>query len=271
MAVKWITSVKNGTVKEIQKLSTKTKVRYEKETYVLEGKKQILELPIDRISTLIVREDQQPFYEAHYGEAFAHMDVLVLDAGVYKHISMDTTSQGVMALVAMKYHRLDQEKVHSNGLYLMCESIQDPGNMGTLIRVADAVGADGVIVNRTSVDPYHPKVVKSTMGSMEHIPVYISDNLEEAVLFLQKHSITVYGAYLDATSYSYDTLDYRGGTCFVIGNEGNGMTDSLIQAVNQRVYIPMPGQSESLNASVAGGVLLYEALRQRRQSIPKSQ
>ncbi len=263
MAVKSIASTKNETIKRIQKLSQKAKLRYEEGVYVLEGKKQVLELAPEHIRMLIVREDQWPFYEMHYGDVLHQMEVVILSASVYKHISMDTTSQGIMALVAINHVRLTSDGIKEKGLYLMCESIQDPGNMGTLIRVADAVQADGVIVNRTSVDPYHPKVVKSSMGSIEHVPVYIEEELTDAVQRLQSRGISVYGAYLDE-SYPYDAPNYSKGTCFIIGNEGNGITNTLIQATDYRVHIPMPGQSESLNASVAGGVLLYEALRQRR-------
>lgn len=116
-------------------------------------------------------------------------------------------------------------------------------------------------MNTTTVDSYNPKVVKSTAGSLEHIELYIVDNLVEALEFISSKGIVTYGAHLDDSKYHYD-YEYKKGVCFVIGNEGNGISKEVINVVDYKVKIPMPGQSESLNAAIAAAILLYEARRQ---------
>lgn len=258
MILKEIVSSGNDTVKLIKKLQTKSKARYEEKLYVVEGLKQVRELETERIDclivshkdkleTLVLNEDQQ---------------VIVVSEKLFGEISTDPAPQGIMALVHMRQQDFKREKLDPSGLYLMLDTIQDPGNLGTIIRVADAVGIQGIFMNASTVDCYNPKVVKSTMGSLEHIDLFVVPDLFDIIEAMKQRKIKVFGAYLEG-SISHFEADYKGGTCVIIGNEGNGIRDEIIALADSRIRIPMPGKSESLNASVATSVILYEALRQR--------
>lgn len=259
MSIKKITSNTNKQLKWIKKLQVQSKERHLQSVYVVEGKKQVLELNIKNVHTLILdeRADLKLFelYEC---------DILILSQELFKSVSLDKTPQGYMAIAKMKLNQFESQKLNENGLYLVLESIQDPGNMGTMIRVCDAVKADGIIYNKESVDIYHPKVVKSTVGSLGRVKCYQVDDLTQAIHKLQSNKIRVYGAYLDESS-SHFAKHYDQGTAFVIGNEGNGISDQVIKCVDERVTIPILGGAESLNAAIAASVLLYEAVRQRIQ------
>jgi len=145
---------------------------------------------------------------------------------------------------------------------LVLENLQDPGNLGTILRTGEGAGINGVIMSHDTVDIYNPKVTRSTMGSIFRVPfVYVDDLLEVAETMKQKNIIT-YAAHLNGTDYTKE--DYQKGTAFFIGNEGNGLTDKLTDKVQKKIKIPMCGKVESLNAAMASGLLVYEARRQRQ-------
>jgi len=259
MNLKKINSKNNETIKWLKKLQTKSKVRRTEGLYIVEGYKQIRELQEDRIHTLVVsdKKDVQEF------KLLETVNIIMVDKNIFNDVSTDITPQGVLAVVKMARHDFYETELSAEGIYLAIDSIQDPGNMGTIVRLCDAAGAKGIIVNKTTVDLYNPKVVKSTMGSLEHMNVYVVDDLVEGLNHLKKLGIKSYGSHLEDSKYHFD-YDYTGGICFVIGNEGKGISKEILEAVDYKVKIPMPGQAESLNASVAASVLVYEALRQLR-------
>ena len=145
---------------------------------------------------------------------------------------------------------------------MLIENLQDPGNLGTMIRTAEGAGVTGILISRESVDLYNPKTIRSTMGSIYRVPVHITDSLTGLVPLLHQRGIRTYAAHLRGTK-SYTEADYRTGTAFLIGNEGNGLTEELADAADQYIRIPMEGQVESLNAAMAAGILMYEVKRQR--------
>jgi len=146
---------------------------------------------------------------------------------------------------------------------LLLENLQDPGNVGTIMRTAEGAGADGIILSRTSVDLYHPKTIRSTMGSIYRMPFLYVNSLEEILPVLKKQGIRTYAAHLQGKN-CYDQEDYRKGCAFFIGNEGNGLSESLSRQADAWIRIPMQGKLESLNAAIAASILMYEACRQRR-------
>ena len=257
---KRIDSPKNPLIKRIRKLQTKSKFRGEEKCYIVEGYKQVDELPLEKIQLIVLSKEEDMERYSHLADK-----AVFIDEQLFREISTDQSPQGVLALVAMKQVSFYEHQVNPSGLYLALDGIQDPGNLGTMIRVADAVGATGIILGKDCVDLYNPKVVKSTKGALEHVDVFRVDDLAEALALLGEKGIVRYGAYLDDSRYHYDYDYSAGGTCFVIGNEGNGISEEVINVCDYKVKIPMPGSAESLNASIAASVLLYEALRQRMQ------
>ena len=187
-------------------------------------------------------------------------------ANVFKTMCDTVTPQGVLAVVKMQDFTLEDvlgigtdKKAH----VMILESLQDPGNMGTIIRTAEGAGATGIIMNTTTVDIYSPKVVRSTMGSIFRVPHIVTKDLHETIVSLQKqYGLSVYAAHLKGEIY-YDSFDFTAPTAFMIGNEGNGLTDETSNLATSYLKIPMEGQLESLNASVAASLLMYETHRQR--------
>ena len=148
--------------------------------------------------------------------------------------------------------------------FFILENLQDPGNLGTILRTAEGAGVTGLILSSDSVDPYNPKVVRSTMGAVFRVPFAVVDDFGQMLDTLQKEGIAIYAAHLDGKIfYKYD---YKESCAFLIGNEGNGLTEAAVAAADRKILIPMKGQVESLNAAVAATVLMYEVLRQREWS-----
>ena len=263
-----ITSTSNPRVKNLIQLQKKGKSRKEQKVFVVEGIKMVLEAPNERLKEIYMSESFAK-EEAHAkavrkkaAEAGCFLDVL--SDKVFKETSDTMTPQGIMAVVQMKTCTWEDllKKEGQEKLILVLESLQDPGNLGTILRTGEGAGIDGVIMNRTSVDPYMPKVIRSTMGSIYRMKVAIAEDLTEVISQMKKDGISVYAAHLKGKK-SYYEQDYRKGTCFMIGNEANGLTDTLADMATDYILIPMSGQVESLNAGVASALLMYEAKRQR--------
>ena len=265
-----ITSMSNPQMKKAQQLLKKARTRREEGLFVAEGIKMFGEAPKDRL--------QKVYAAASFAEKEEFQKILkekglenpgdkveIVDDKVFKSLSDTVTPQGVLCLISMKDWSLEEilEGVE-NPLLMILEDLQDPGNLGTIIRTGEGAGITGVILSRTSVDVFNPKVIRSTMGSVYRVPVLYVDSIEKEVLsVLKTHGITTYAAHLKGKN-NYDQEDYGKGTAFFIGNEGNGLTDSLTACADTLIKIPMEGQVESLNAAMASGILMYEAARQRR-------
>ncbi len=161
---------------------------------------------------------------------------------------------------------LSEYQLNEKGFYILAENIQDPGNLGTMIRTADACHADAVFLSKGCVDLYNTKVLRSTMGSLFHLPIFQNVDFIDYIDSMKQKNIMIFAAHLKAQKYYYNT-DFRKGCALLIGNEGKGITDKIAQKCHEFVKIPMVGKAESLNASVAAGVLMYEVVRQRMTQI----
>ena len=191
-------------------------------------------------------------------------DVLeVVTDNVFMRMADTQTPQGIMAVVKMS--DTDLKGILSDKrspLLLLIENLQDPGNLGTIVRMAEGAGVTGIIMSSNTVDIYNPKTVRSTMGSLYRVPVIYVDDICEVADVCKSKGVTVYAAHLKGTD-NYNKKDYTKPTAFMIGNEGNGLTDKLADKADEYVRIPMQGKVESLNAAVACTILTYEAVRQR--------
>lgn len=169
--------------------------------------------------------------------------------------------QGIFAVLPKFTQLADRLLEATNSLVIVADGVQDPGNLGTIIRSADAVGATGVVLGRGCADLYNPKTVRSTMGSLFHLPIVETD-LGEVLSAARERGVQLVSAALDAAASCYD-MDYRASSWFIVGNEARGVSPEAEQYVTHRVRIPMRGGAESLNVAMASTILLYEALRQR--------
>ena len=264
-----ITSTSNPRIRRVVQLQKQAKARREAGVFVVEGRKMCGEAPKDRIEEIYLSES----YVKEYGmaewegrEAFGGRRVFVevVSDHVFKAISDTMTPQGILAVIKRSSIGVEAMLASADPVHLvLLENLQDPGNLGTILRTAEGAGVTGVIMSEDTVDVYNPKVIRSTMGSLYRVPFLIVPDLKETVRQLRGQGICCYAAALQE-SCDYVEPDYRRPTAFIIGNEGNGLTEAMIQTADQTVRIPMQGQVESLNASMAAGLLMYEAFRQRR-------
>lgn len=265
-----ITSTNNNQVKNINMLMKKARERRAQRLFVIEGIRAVAEVPADLLSAVYYvsgfdKDASGAEFLAQLKTKNPNASIEEVADNVFASMCDTVTPQGILALVKMQDFSLEdvlggpQKPAH----IVILESLQDPGNMGTIVRTAEGAGATGIIMNKSTVDIYSPKVVRSTMGSIFRVPHIIVDDLEATIAELQDdHGVKLYAAHLKGEKY-YDGFDYSGPTGFMIGNEGNGLTKETADLANEYLRIPMEGQLESLNASVAASILMYEVHRQR--------
>ena len=256
-----ITSTKNDQVKAVIELKKKARARNEQGLFVVEGVRMAAELPKDQVKSIYVSETfaKNPENAAILAEYPGYE--LVSDS-VFAVMSDTQTPQGVLALVRQFSHGMDELLKSDRPAHLMVlENLQDPGNLGTILRAGEGAGITGLIMSRDTVDIYNPKVIRSTMGSIFRMPIAVAEDLAATIDRVKTRGIPVYGAHLDGATF-YEK-DFTGGCAFLIGNEGNGLSDEISAKADDLIRIPMCGQVESLNAAISTAVIAYEVLRQR--------
>ena len=257
-----ISSMANPQIKQLTALQTKTKTRQETGLFVVEGIKMVCEVPKAWLVKVYVSES----FLKSCGQLAADFDgcLETVTDKIFKEISQTQTPQGILAVVRQTCYDIEQmlSKAHPAPLLLILESIQDPGNLGTMIRMAEGAGVDGIIMNKTTADIYNPKVVRSTMGSIFRVPFIYTAKLQETLVMLKSRGILLYAAHLQGEKW-YFHENYRKPSAFLIGNEAHGLTDETAAMADTFVKIPMEGRVESLIAAIAATILMYEAKRQR--------
>jgi len=265
-----ITSISNNRIKTLIQLSQKSKVRNELGAFLIEGERLFCDSPDKYIKEVYITNDFSQKANKSSKQKLDKLkmrgvDIEYVSDEVMKKISDTKTPQGVCAIA--KKPNLDRDdfykKLDASSLLLILENLQDPGNMGTILRVSEAAGVSGIILSNGCVDIYNPKVVRATMGSIFRVPILFSDNLKRDIGQCKNKKIKLYAAHLKGQK-SYEEFDLTKGSAFLIGNEGNGLTDETASLADFYVKIPMLGQIESLNAAMAAGILVYDAARQRR-------
>ncbi|KKK38307.1 RNA methyltransferase [Mesobacillus campisalis] len=245
--MKHIQSAANPQVKQWKKLLAR-KERDKSKLFLIEGfhlVEEALKHDAD-IETIIISENAEMPPGLDYGS----VPVISVTEEIASALADTETTQGIFAVC-----RQPQDAGQQGETYLLIDSVQDPGNLGTMIRTADAAGIDSVIVGSGSVDIYNPKVLRAAQGSHFHLPV-IRGSLEEWIDKLDTHNIPVYGTALEGAS-PYSESPAGGPFALLVGNEGSGVNPELLAKTAKNLYIPIHGKSESLNVAVAAGILLY--------------
>lgn len=261
-----ITSLHNKRIKEVTALLGKKKERDRQSLFVAEGRKMFGEAPAERIIRVYLAQSAEREMYAQYGDKLSGLPCEIVADEVFARMSDTVTPQGILCLVRQRRYKIEEILRSTNKkqlLLIMLEDIQDPGNLGTIFRTAEAAGADGVIMSGKTADIYNPKTIRSTMGAVYRVPFLYTEDLSSMVKMVREAGVKVYAAHLDADDF-YDANDYRQSTAFLIGNEANGLRDETAKCADTLLGIPMEGKVESLNAAVASSILLYEAYRQRR-------
>ena len=191
----------------------------------------------------------------------------VVSDEVFARMSDTQSPQGVLAVLKQPGYTLEQilDGGKKAPLLLLLEHLQDPGNLGTILRSAEGAGVSGVILSADSVDLFNPKVVRSTMGAIFRLPFFYAENFSQTICEIKKKGIRIFAADLEG-SRDYDLEDYTAPSAFLIGNESRGLSEEAKALADRRIFIPMEGKLESLNAAVSAAVLVYEGARQRRRA-----
>ncbi len=266
-----ITSISNDRVRRVVNLVEKSKARREEKAFVIEGMKMLREAPVLQVLSVFVTEKFVDGAGEGDKEILWRYGAETVSEDVMKKMSATQTPQGVLAIISQYEYTLDEVLEGYNQdsgentppLLLVLESIQDPGNLGTMLRSGEGAGVTGVIMGKGCADIYNPKVIRSTMGSIFRMPFIYVEDVPELVKLLGERKINTYAAHLKAEKY-YDQFDYTEPTAFLIGNEGKGLTDETTKAAANYVLIPMKGEVESMNAATSSAILTFEASRQRR-------
>jgi len=258
--VEIIESVDNTLIKETRKLKEK-KHRVEREEFIVEGFRFVSEainssfdVPFVFVSEAALEKWEKYNFEEKLTK---ETRVILIKESALKSICSTETPQGIVAVVKNKQRTVDKKQ----GFYLLVDKVQDPGNLGTLIRTAHAAGALGVILTKGTVDVYNEKTLRATMGSIFYIPI-----IEDKELIITKALILdgfkLVASSLDTEDNFYD-VDLKSKVIIAVGSEANGVSEEIIKICDYKVKVPMPGGAESLNVAIAGSIMIYEAVRQK--------
>lgn len=257
-----ISSTSNSQIKNLTLLAKKSKARKEQGVFLVEGLKMFQEAPPEWITNIYVSESF--LAEEIHREQLEGYSYEVVTDHVMKAASDTITPQGILCVVKQPKWDLSAIMEEKNTTLLLLEGIRDPGNLGTMVRTGEGAGIHGIVVNKDTADIYNPKTVRSTMGSIYRVPVYVAEDFKETILWLKEQGMKLYAAHLNG-ELSYHEPDYKGSTGILIGNEAKGLSNEISELSDTYVKIPMEGKVESLNAAIAATLFMYEVNRQRRE------
>lgn len=257
-----ITSKDNEIIKHIKKLSDK-RYREQNNCYIVEGIKLIEEAIQENatIERIVICEESTKTAEISKNLMYeiAKYDCIYVTEKVFKTISQVVNPQGILAVIKNEKEKIQIK--YDEDIIVVLDNIQDPGNLGTILRTIDSIGIKQLIVSKGTVDAYNSKVVRSSMGAIFRVEIVETENLKETIETIRQNGYKLLVTSLDAKKSIYD-IDYNK-KIIVIGNEANGVSKEIQEIADQKIKIPMIGKTESLNASVATAVILYEYVRQR--------
>ena len=240
-----ITSVQNTRVKHVVALQQKSSLRREEGLFVVEGQREIEHCVACGYEVVeLYKKDEN------------------VNAVVYEKMAYRGSTEGMIAVVKCKEHTLKNLRLKENPLIVVLESVEKPGNLGAVLRTAEAAGVDAVIVCDPLTDVYNPNVIRASIGGVFCVPTAVCSS-EECIAFLKAHQIQILTAQLQ-DSYEYYDYDMRQATAIVMGTESTGLSQQWREAADAHIRIPMLGRLDSLNVSVSAAILMYEAVRQRK-------
>ena len=262
-----ITSCSNPKAKQVALWQANARERRSAGIFLAEGFKMCEEAPRESVREIYVtpqaleKSREQPRISAK----LERIGYETVSEEVFRKISDTQTPQGILCVVERPRHTLEQLLSVPDPLLVALEDLQDPGNLGTIVRTGEGAGVTGIVMSQGTVDIYNPKTIRATMGSIYRVPFVYTEDLGRAVGQMRERGIRVYAAHLAGGRY-YDSFDFKTGTAFLIGNEARGLGGELSRQADDLLKIPMEGQVESLNAAVSAALLVYEAHRQRMKS-----
>lgn len=259
--MKQITSIQNAYIKSLLQLQEKARARRQSGTFLMEGKREIAIATKGGyiIETLLFLPEICSEVEAR--QLSENAELIEINKEVYQKLAYRDTTEGILAVAKIKNFHLTDLKLSKNPLILVAEAPEKPGNIGALLRTADAANLDAVIIANPKSDLYNPNIVRSSVGCLFTNQIAIGTTAE-IISFLKERKINFYCATLQ-NSTGYHTQDYTNPTALVVGTEATGLTEEWRKQATQNIIIPMQGEIDSMNMSVAAAILIYEAKRQR--------
>jgi TrmH family RNA methyltransferase len=270
MKFETITSPQNPKIKTLLELQEKSKARRREGLFVVEGARELLHCISTGYSvhSLFVCQDilsENALCEIQEALVGKPCGCFSIPKHIYEKVAYRGSTEGVIAELRCKSHSLADLTIKENPLVVVLESVEKPGNLGAILRSADASGVDAVIVCDPLTDMYNPNLIRSSIGGIFTVPTAAASS-EETIKWLKDRSIKIYTAQLQDSEWYYDT-DMTKGTAIVMGTEATGLTDSWRKAADAHIKIPMLGRLDSLNVSVSAAILMYEAVRQRNAPV----
>ncbi len=259
-----ITSKDNVKVKYVKKLASNASFRKKENRFIIEGIRLCYDAFLSSVDIAetyytdysLVKHQEKIRKIINYSKKSYKVSEDIL-----KNISDTKNPQGIVCICKELDKLSNLDKINSVGRFIILENIQDPSNLGTILRTAEAIGINAVIMSNDCCDIYNPKVLRGSMGSIFRLKIYCSDNICNTIKTLKFKNILTYAAVADGSADSIVNKDFKVPTAIVIGNEGNGLTQNVINACDEAVTIPMPGKAESLNAAMAAGIMMWEMMR----------
>lgn len=263
MRIETITSAQNPKIKDLLALQEKSKERRKKGLFVVEGRRELMHCmeagyephTVFFCNEIITKED--------LNDIISHCDcnLIEIPQHLYDKVAYRGGTEGIIAEMRCKDMSLTALKLKENPLVVILESVEKPGNLGAVLRSADASGVDAVIVCDPLTDMYNPNLIRSSIGAIFTVPVATASS-DETIKWLKDNRIKIYTAQLQDSEWYYDT-DMKGSTAIIMGTEATGLTDAWRKAADAHIKIPMLGKLDSLNVSVSAAILMFEAVRQR--------
>ena len=261
-----LSSRDNALIKEMVRLTNDAKARKKSRRFVIEGARLCEDAALSGtviLAALATAEAQTRYASSWARVAETARAVYDIPHALARHLSDTDSPQGVFCLCETAAHPLFD--IRSDGVYAALEDVQDPGNLGTILRTAEAFGVDGVLLSKGCCDLYNPKVLRASMGGVFRLPLAVCDDFVGTLRALGER-LPVLASVVDGAALPI-TEAPQTGACIVVGNEGNGMSEAAVAACTARVTIPMDGRAESLNASMAAGIMLWELVRCRGKAV----
>lgn len=258
--IDYIQSKDNKTIKHIISLQQR-KYRQKFGEYTVEGIRAVTDIgKKDFLRSILIRESKRSELEPLVQKGFTVSSVYVVQDPIFDKIEHSVNGQGILGIAKKCVNDL-HSLIVEDGLYVALDGVQDPGNLGTIIRTAVAAGAKGIFLLKGTVDPYNEKCVRSTMSALCNIPIFEDVTLSEFYDFIKDNTIKTYVTSLE-NAKPYHTISYPKQTMIILGNEGNGVSREIIEMCDQAITIPMYGDIESLNVSIAAALCMYKVREQ---------
>ena len=278
MRTEIITSAQNPKIKMLLELQEKSKTRRREGLFVVEGRRELEHCIATgyEVHTAFICKDitgEKGFDEIlrileNSSDGLSHCSIMEIPGHLYQKVAYRGSTEGIIAELHCKNHTLEELNVKENPVVVVLESVEKPGNLGAILRSADAAGVDAVIVCDPLTDLYNPNLIRSSIGGIFTVPTAAASS-EDTIKWLKAKGIKIYTAQLQDSEWYYDT-DMSCGTAIVMGTEATGLTDIWRKAADAHIKIPMLGRLDSLNVSVSAAILMYEAVRQRNAPAAES-